>query len=61
MKPLKESQKLRIAYANGVRTIGEYAIYRKRIRGELPRETIESHMNRAIDSMVKQYPTHSKE
>ena len=48
LKPLTASQKMRVAYANGVRTIGEYAQYIKRIRGDLPREVIPDYMNRAI-------------
>ena len=52
-KPLKASHKLRIAYANGIRTVSEYARHKKRINGELPRDTIPSYMNDAINEQYE--------
>ena len=41
LKPLKPSQKIRVAVANGVKTAKEYAHYIQRIRGERVRNVAE--------------------
>ena len=50
-KPLKASDKLRIAYANGVRTASEYARYKHRNKSRT--NTFPMYMNRAIESQIE--------
>ena len=52
MRGLSNAQKMRVAHANGVNTIGEYAQYQKRNRERT--NQFPDHMNKAIASMVDQ-------